>query len=206
MGVFFLFFPLRRTKNLSPIFIYSAGRTKNPPILLFPTPLRPSFIRSSQLFWSVDLSRTCLAWRGFTETNRRRSIGQQSGSKSGFRPADKPRVNRTFCSSICVHMISFVHASGETFGTVSFLRRPGVQEVRLFPGRTGPSASCSAPPAPPRRPAVHRPAPTRPWYVRVWDSTGQSDFPLRRSVRISRSALYSGRQGRAWIRYLFSNN
>ena len=39
-------------------------------------------------------SRTCLACRGFTETNRRRHIGQQPGTKSASRPASKPRMNR----------------------------------------------------------------------------------------------------------------
>ena len=32
-------------------------------------------------------SRTCLAWKGFTETKRCRSIGQQPGTKSASRPA-----------------------------------------------------------------------------------------------------------------------
>ena len=32
-------------------------------------------------------------------------------------------------------------------------------------------------PAPLRRPAVRRPDPTRPWYVRVLDSTGDGQWP-----------------------------
>ena len=39
-------------------------------------------------------SRTCLAWKGFTETNRRRYTGQQPRTKSARGPADKPRMNR----------------------------------------------------------------------------------------------------------------
>ena len=39
-------------------------------------------------------SRTCLAWKGFTETNRRRYTGQKPGTKSIRRPADKSRIHR----------------------------------------------------------------------------------------------------------------
>ena len=51
---------------------------------------------------------------------------------------------------------------------------PWGNEGRLSPGWTDPSASRPAwpHPAPLRRPAVRRLDPTRPWYVRVLDSTG----------------------------------
>ena len=54
----------------------------------------------------------------FTKTNRYRSIGQQPGTKSGHRPADKPRVNRSLCSSIGLHKNPFVRASKDTFRTI----------------------------------------------------------------------------------------
>ena len=57
------------------------------------------------------------------------------------------------------------------------LRYPGVHEGQMFPVRTKPSTSlparpCAAPP---------RPAPTRPWYVRVLDSSScvqKTELPL----------------------------
>ena len=66
-------------------------------------------------------SRTGLAWKGFTETNGRRYTGQQPGTKSAFRPADKPainrgwtgcqpRVNRWFCFPAGLHRNSLVRA------------------------------------------------------------------------------------------------
>ena len=39
-------------------------------------------------------SRTCLAWKGLTETNKRRYTGQQPATKSARGPVDKPRINR----------------------------------------------------------------------------------------------------------------
>ena len=51
------------------------------------------------------------------------------------------------------------------------LRYPGAEEGKMFPVRDEPSTSLLARPslAPPLR---RRPAPTRPWYVRVLDSAG----------------------------------
>ena len=105
-----------------------------------------------------------------TQTNRCRSTGQQPRTKSGFRPADKPLVNRTFCSSIGLHRISLVRASKETFRTGVFDALGGTRDgcllgepIRRRPVLPGPA-----------RPAMRRPDPTRPWYVRVLDSTGTS--------------------------------
>ena len=82
-----------------------------------------------------------------------------------------PRFNRTFCSSTGLHRISFVRASEESFTRVLFGtlldtrdRCPLGEPNRRRPFRPGPAW--------PRRRAVHRPAPTRPWYVRVLDSAG----------------------------------
>ena len=52
-----------------------------------------------------NCSLTCLAWKGFTETNKRRYTGQQPGTKSAFRPADLPRLHRRFCSSVGVNYV-----------------------------------------------------------------------------------------------------
>ena len=64
-------------------------------------------------------SRTCLARKGFTKTKRRRSTGQQPGTKSARGLADKPRINRSstadFVPAFGLHRISLVRASGETF-------------------------------------------------------------------------------------------
>ena len=49
---------------------------------------------------------------------KRRYTGQQPGTKSAFRPGDKPVVNRGFCSSVGLHTISLVRASEESFRTV----------------------------------------------------------------------------------------
>ena len=67
------------------------------------------------------------------------------------------------------YMVSFV-----LFGVVqdTWPRFPGGDEERLYSGRTVRSASRPAWPGPARRPAMRRPAPTRPWYVWVLDSTG----------------------------------
>ena len=84
-----------------------------------------------------------------------------------------PRFNRTFCSSTGLHRISFVRASEETFTRVLFGTLSGTKERcplgepnRRRPFRPGPAW--------PRRRAVHRLAPTRPWYIRVLDSAGSA--------------------------------
>ena len=90
---------------------------------------------------------------GFTKTNKRRYIRQQSGTRSARGPADKPVVNRPLCSSIDLHMI---------FGCSCFrgdiqdnrFRWFGGYAGRLSSGRTDPWASRPAPPPcrAPRRP------------------------------------------------------
>ena len=39
-------------------------------------------------------SQTCLAWEGFSKTNRRRYTGQQPGTKSARCPGDNPQMHR----------------------------------------------------------------------------------------------------------------
>ena len=132
--------------------------------------------------------------------SRRRSTGQQPGPKSGRRLANKPRidrlltadkpvVNRGFCFSIGFYRISFVRASEESSSCLRFFEK---QESRLFPGRTNPPASRSAPPrTAPHRPAPPRtappcPVPSRLWYVRFLDSTGEGKGSSnRRALRSS---------------------
>ena len=59
------------------------------------------------------------------KANKRRYSGQQPGTKSGRRPADKPlttgdepQVNRGMYSSIGLHQVSFVRASCDWTQTV----------------------------------------------------------------------------------------
>ena len=40
-----------------------------------------------------NISRTCLAWKGLTETKKRRSTSQQPRTQSASRPVDKPLTN-----------------------------------------------------------------------------------------------------------------
>ena len=91
----------------------------------------------------------------FTRTTKRRYIGQQPGKKSGRRPADKPLVNRGFCSSIDLHRISYVRASDQSFRTVvpDALGKRGVGCPLGEPTRRRPVLPGPVPPrrAPPRR-------------------------------------------------------
>ena len=85
----------------------------------------------------------------------------------------QPAVNRPLCSSI---WFTWDFGWSGFRGDVqdSCLRCPGSlggQTRRRSPGQAVPSASCLAPP---RNPAVRRPAPTCLWYIRVLDSTGGS--------------------------------
>ena len=100
-----------------------------------------------------EYSRTCLAWRGFTETKKRRSTSQQPGKQSASRPSDKPLTNRLstgdFVPAFGLHWISLVRASGETFKQyVLDALDLGGSEGGLFPGRTVLSASSSDRPSP----------------------------------------------------------
>ena len=132
-------------------------------------------------------SRTCLASKGFTKTNRRRYTGQQPGTKSAPRPGDKPLVNRGFCSSVgfkdeldCSCFRRFVQDSvndsleGKREGC---LRARSSQRHSVLPS-----------PAPPRRFAVRRSDPTGPRCVRVLDSTsiylGSSEVEFINTLRI----------------------
>ena len=74
-----------------------------------------------------------------------------------------------FCTSIGLHRVSLFRASRGTPTRVVFDRLEGKKGSCHLgePSRRHPVLPF---PAPPRRPAVHRPVPTRPWYVRVLDS------------------------------------
>ena len=126
------------------------------------------------VYWSrsapVELcfrsSRTC-----FVETKRRRSTGQQPGTKSASRPVDELLINR-LSTGRCVTpsfeigfrlFVLLGRRSGELSAMPWRVRGTLVSWANCFVG----VPSC---PAPPRRPAA-RPDPTRPWYVRVLDST-----------------------------------
>ena len=79
----------------------------------------------------LSCSWTCLASKGLTETNGRRYTDQHPGTNSARGPADKPLVNRGFCSSGDLHRISFVHASEETFMTGIFDALEGTRDACL---------------------------------------------------------------------------
>ena len=106
----------------------------------------------------------------------RRYAGQQPRTKSDRLPADKPRVNRTFCSPIGLHRVYFVRASRDTSRRVFFDRLESVRDGCLL-GEQIRRRPILLRPAPPRCPAVRRPVPTRPWYVRVLDSTNHLSNP-----------------------------
>ena len=50
-------------------------------------------------------SRTRLAWKGFTETKRRRSTGRQPGTKSASCPAYKSRINHLSTAILFPHLV-----------------------------------------------------------------------------------------------------
>ena len=108
--------------------------------------------------------------QGFTETNRRRHMVQQPGTKSGRRPADKPRVNHGFCSCVGLNGISFVRASGARSRTIVHDALGGRRGGCFLGGPTRRRPVLPGP-APPRRPALRRSYLFRPWYVQVSDST-----------------------------------
>ena len=113
--------------------------------------------------------RACLAQKRLTGTKMRRYIGQQTETKSVFRPANKTRVKRRICFPIGLHSNSFGRASREKFRIV-FFRILGSQEVVSSANR---ARRRPDPPRPAllRRPAMRCPDPTRPLYVRVLGST-----------------------------------
>ena len=117
------------------------------------------------------VSRTCLACKEFTETNRRQYIGQQPGTKSARRPAGgQPVVNRWFCSLVGLHRVFFVRASIDTPRKVFFDLLKGKRDVCLL-AESSRRRPVLPVPASSRRPAARRPVPTRVCYVRILDST-----------------------------------
>ena len=110
----------------------------------------------------------------FTETKKRRSTGQQPGTKSASHFAEKPRINRLSTGDIVLALglnrISLVRASGKTFKRLAFDALKGTRDAcflgEMFSRRPAflDRASLS------RRLAVCLDS-ARPWYVRVRDST-----------------------------------
>ena len=97
--------------------------------------------------------------------------------KSAFRPADKPLVQRGSNAGpmrvfvpppVYMGFRLFVLLGGCSRHVRTMLWKVRGTVVSWANGSVG-VPSC---PAPPRRPAKRRPDPTRPWYVRVLDSTG----------------------------------
>ena len=94
----------------------------------------------------------------------------QERVSSGGQTAYEPLANRTFCSPTGLHGVSLVRASEGSFRAGAFDALGGAIDGRLL-GEPFRRPSALLGPAPPRRPAVRRPYPTRPRYVRVLDST-----------------------------------
>ena len=92
-------------------------------------------------------------------THKRRYTGQQPRTKSGRRPADKPVINRRFCSSIGLHRNLFLRASvccsglppSMPWGARGAVVSPATRPVGIL--------SCSAPHSPAAAPCA---APSRP--------------------------------------------
>ena len=144
-------------------------------------------LKQYQSAWTIIsklcLSRTCLAWKGFTKTKRRRPTCRQQGTKSLSRPVDKPLTN--WLQTVRQPLILFPHTVYIGFCLILLLgRRSG--DVSSIPwGESGTLvvwATCAvgAPscPALPRRSAV-RFEPSRPWYARVLDSTNLLKMELK---------------------------
>ena len=110
----------------------------------------------------------------FTETSRRRYTGMQPGTKSASRPADKPRINRWSTASfvppsVYIGFSLFVLPKSRPQRS-SLIRQSVRGTVLSWANRSVGVPFCPALPSPPLRRA-RSPAPTRPWYVRVLDST-----------------------------------
>ena len=96
------------------------------------------------------------------QIRRRRYIGQQPGTKSASRPADKPVINRWSTAgfvvpSVYLRFALFVLANRGP-QPLSLIRQSVRGTVLSWANRPVGVPFC--------------PAPTRPWYVRVLDSTG----------------------------------
>ena len=76
-----------------------------------------------------------------------------------------------FVPPIELNMNSLIRAFGESFNTVVFDALM-VKRVACFLGRQTRRRPVRPDPARPGHLAVRRPAATRPWYVRFWDSKG----------------------------------
>ena len=104
---------------------------------------------------STNYSRTCLAWKGFTKTNGRRSTGQQPGTKSASRPADKPLTNclstGDFVPAFGWHKMSLVRASGKTFKRFFHDALEGTRDACLLGGLFCLRPVLTDPAPPPRR-------------------------------------------------------
>ena len=137
----------------------------------------------------------------------RQSVGQQSGTKSGHGPADKPLVIRSsaarYVRRFGLHAISFVRAFEETSRTVVF----GALEVEMndcslgaWPYLALPLAARPrlAPPRPaPPRPAVPRFEPPCVRYVWVSDSTGSHIISfVRASEEKSSPIVFAALEGK----------
>ena len=125
---------------------------------------------------------------------RLRSIGQQRGTKSGHRFADKPRINRWSNAGwvppplyIVFRLFVLLERRSEHVCSIPWKVRGSVVS---WANRPVGVPSC---PAPPRRPAVRRPVPTRPWYVRVSNSTGSF---VRVAERSFETVVFDIRKGK----------
>ena len=166
----------------------------------------PEYLRFFSLLFEASeiallhvFSRTCLALKGFTETKRRRPTGQQPGTKNDSRPGDKTRMNRLLTD--CQPVILFPHSVYIGFRLYMLLeRRSG--DVSSMPWRVrgtlglwaNSSVGTQSCPTPRGRPAV-RLDPTRPWYVRVLDSTGFESTNNRNCVSKERETQTSSQSG-----------
>ena len=151
--------------------------------LLLPCPLLPvPGGNLSNLDAGTSLSVSGASWCHFPghalheKGLQGRSIGQQPGTKSGRRPADKPVINRLSTAgfvppSVYMGFPLFVLPKRRS-GQLSSMPRRARWSVVFWANRPVGVLSYVPGPAPPCRIAVRRPAPTRSWYVQVLGSTG----------------------------------
>ena len=147
-------------------------------------PLFPLMNRSSTGYRvpRLDLFPDMLCMKRVYKTNGRRYTGQQQGTKSDFRPADKPRMNRGSTAgfvppTVDIELPLFVlpKTRPELYSCIVsgvfkrdgyLLGEPSCQHLVL------PVA------VPTRLPAVRHPILNGQWYVRVLDSTSLNKFPF----------------------------
>ena len=91
-------FPLWRTssaENQSEFDPEEVFRRKPAATRTLPSGRAPPCVASSGPARGMSgFSRTCRAWKAFTETKRRRSTGRQPWAQSASRLGDKPLINR----------------------------------------------------------------------------------------------------------------